>query len=347
MIFAGFLLRLCERTLDLISKLTGLILTYDVVQLNSGVKISNFNGSKYLLRKFHGSSAQRDHFPLDLLNPYGNQIAIILQGSVSSNLELTQRAILHYRDTFPDAHVIVSTWYGEELNCLRWDQKTHYVQTIKPSDPGHGNVNLQIASTKAGLAFAESLGVKYVIKSRTDQVLSSPTLFLTLKAKIEENLPQKTVPKIVVSSLNTFLFRPYSISDMFQFSTLENIKFFWNVHEQDASINFPTKIDSNLDWAAKELSEVYLTVNYLRNLGCEIEFTLDSYFKNITQYFSVIDQATISQIWTKYTLLSDRRAVSYFPSRYTELSTIYFEIIKKDLSLFNDWKQIAECQEIL
>lgn len=44
----------------------------------------------------------------------------------------------------------------------------------RPADPGSGNLNLQLTSTRAGTETARDLGAEYVLKARSDQRLYAP-----------------------------------------------------------------------------------------------------------------------------------------------------------------------------
>ena len=55
----------------------------------------------------------------------------------------------------------------------------------KPSDPGFGNINLQLVSTKSGLDFAKLKNLKYCIKTRPDCRMNKNDIYPYLKALVE------------------------------------------------------------------------------------------------------------------------------------------------------------------
>ncbi len=98
-------------------------------------------------------------------------ITVIVQGKIDS--ENTKKCTKSIRKHLPGAHIIVSTWEGEDVHDLVYDE------VIYNTDPGGfkdlktsfvNNMNRQIVSSLAGI---KKVNTKYCMKIRNDLILES------------------------------------------------------------------------------------------------------------------------------------------------------------------------------
>lgn len=87
---------------------------------------------------------------------------VVLQGPVVSSLDATIYAfrLMPWLD-----NIILSTWEGEDTSALR---DILVIKSKDPANPGIGNRNRQIVSSKAGLNYVTA---PCAIKARTDQIM--------------------------------------------------------------------------------------------------------------------------------------------------------------------------------
>ena len=82
--------------------------------------------------------------------------AIIIQGPIRREDNFTLETVKLYRKHYPAATVILSTWEDEDVSSFEILKSEHLKIILSPKPPiaGQNNVNMQIASTKAGFDFA-------------------------------------------------------------------------------------------------------------------------------------------------------------------------------------------------
>jgi hypothetical protein len=252
------------------------------------------------------------------------QIGIVIQGPIRHDFDFTLQTVTLYLTNFQESPIVLSTWDDEDISAfltLAAENSNFYIVTqSKPSNPGIRNINLQISSTLAGLKKLEALKSKYAIKTRTDQCFFDPLALVKLKNAYTIYSKEQ---RILVLSLNSFLFRPYGASDLFQFGLIEILVEFWSA-SPDSRLpvdNFVFTASSNLrEYAKKEICEVYLTTNFLRRKGEVLDFSLHNSLLMYRKYFIILDTASIDLVWDKYTSHSNRWNQTSFPKPFQEIS---------------------------
>ncbi len=234
-------------------------------------------------------------------------VGIVIQGGLKKEHDFTLQTIKIYRQHFPDAHIILSTWENEDagyLNRIR-AEGIDIVLSPLPVISGFNNINYQIVSSVAGIKMAASKNCVYVYKTRTDQRMYAPNINEYL-VKLLEQFPithgflQKQ--RLVAVSLNTFKYRLYGISDMFMFGNTIDMLSYWDcpLDERTIPINDFYGM-STLDFAKHKTCEVYLFTNYLDKLGIPYHWTLKESYERMAEHFVVIDKESIDLYWPKYT----------------------------------------------
>jgi len=147
------------------------------------------------------------------------RFAIVIQGPVVKDCHFTLETVRLYKKHFAGADIIVSTWDDEPANYAEKikEQGAEVILNAKPQFPGTSHINFQIASSLAGVKKAQSLGAQYVLKTRTDQRMYAPNVMEYFYSLLEKFPPApgfKQKRRILGVSLNTFKYRPYSLSDM-------------------------------------------------------------------------------------------------------------------------------------
>ncbi len=297
--------------------------SFPLPEFSNPIEINN--ASYYLMRKTK-SSKNCNEFP----NPYGSRIAIVLQGPIVSKNSITLRIIQHYFVRYPEVCIVVSTWKDTPpsdiapFEELAKQEKIRLVLNPDPEYPGVFNINRQIISSRNGLSSVLD-NFEYAIKSRTDQVFIAPGFMNHLQTlvKLYSN-DASNQEKIVISSLNTFAFRLYGASDMFQFGKTKNLFNYWNQPLDNRDISDLTNVSPNLkEEARKRVAEVYLNTNYfIEKLNKEPNYEFIDSLDFIANCFIVADANSLGQKWFKYTNLSNRWGVDKFPDKYYEMTHI-------------------------
>jgi len=238
-------------------------------------------------------------------------IGIVIQGPVGSSADFLYGTLDRYRHMWPFANVVVSTWDDESPEVLR-NLERMGVSTILSQDPGLSgglNLNRQIVSTRAGVDFLRRQGCAYVLKTRTDcRIYNERTLgaLVSLLWRFPVAGSGSQQQRIIGSSLNTFLFRLYGLSDIFLFGAIEDMSTFWNVSldsRDSISLDSP---NSHREHSLLRTSEVYLASSFLEKTGWPLRWTLDDSLNAFQDRFIVVDNSSIDLLWRKYTVREDR-----------------------------------------
>lgn len=294
----------------------------------------------------------------NIRNPKTNN-AILIQGPIIENV--TDSIIKFFLNQYPNDYVIVSTWNNTDKNLLEKVRDADILILNKPPEyPGVQNRNYQIISTANGLKKAYELGIKYVLKVRSDLLPLSPNLFNMGKKLLEtfnSDFPIKYGLKnrIIIPESFTKKYIPYHPSDMVMLGHTEDLLLFWDIEldlrkynmNQDNEWLTKTIIDIGLDMGP---TEAYLGVNFCNSIGWKINKDLLNAWDFLRQFFIVVDNNWFDIFWYKNPLIPDvktnikiRENVDFFfwQSLYYSQSEIYdieseiYSIIWKDFSVFS------------
>jgi hypothetical protein len=265
---------------------------------------------------------------IDFPNPFGSELCIVIQGQIISKNFLTRNIVNYYLTNFSDVKVILSTWSNTSkidlaaFEIFKANFRFKLVLTDPPKSPGVFNVNNQIISAREGLRPALEMS-EFSIKTRTDQLLSSPMLLKNLHVTWNAHrLNKESKNRIVISSLNTFAFRFYGASDMFQFGRTQDLFSFWNQELDGRPHSELTKLSKSMRQEGKKLvAEVYLNTNYFEKvMGKPPVFSWKENIEFLKESFIIVDQHSLGQIWVKNTHLANRWDFGFFPHKYYEFS---------------------------
>lgn len=270
------------------------------------------------------------------------RLGIVIQGPVCIENDFTSRVISRYLDIYPEASIIFSTWTGEEIKLRDLDKfnlnsRFRIILNIKPLNPGISNVNLQIESTKNGLKLARELGCEFGIKTRSDQAFLNPNTIALLHFELNQaKASYNDNERIVVVSLDTFLFRPYGVSDMFHFGRIRTLLDFWEInldvrHPEDLSNMVVTTLR---DYSKMKLAECYLTLEYLLKKNLEPNFSLSQSLEFIRDFFVIVDQQAIDLVWNKNTRKEFRYRSDVYPSKFQEIQNWEWRAMQSSLDNF-------------
>jgi len=243
-------------------------------------------------------------------NETGDDFAIVMQGPVIKKAGFTSETLKLYRKVYPGIKIILSTWKDTDPAIIEEISKLNIriLQSELPAFPGDSNINYQLKSTITGLQSLDESKVKYVLKTRTDQRIYSASDYLKFMAGILESFPVSSVhlkKRLVVSNLNMFRNRKYTVSDMFMFGTLSDMKLFWDVPFQ---VEVKTE-DKNKEFYENMLAEAHFTGYFFRNIGFVPEKTLADSDRFLSMNFYVIDKNVLDLFWYKYNHTYERNTM--------------------------------------
>ena len=207
----------------------------------------------------------------------------------------------------------------------------------KPINPGISNINLQIESSRNGLRLAKELNCEFGIKTRSDQAFLNANSIALLHFELyNAKQAYNRNERIVAVSLDTFVFRPYGISDMFHFGRIETLLAFWEI---DLDVRNPESssdmVASTLrDYSKLKLGECYLTSEYLLKKNFEPNFSLRQSLEFIRDFFVIVDQQSIDLVWNKNTRKEFRYRSDVYPSKFQEIQNWEWRAMQSSLESF-------------
>lgn len=230
-----------------------------------------------------------------------SEFGILMHGPILIKQDFTFETLLLYLRKYPNVKILLSTWSDLPIHYVKKFESLNITLLLneKPIFSGKSNVNFQILSTNAGINKLRDLGVKYVLKTRTDQRIYNDSNYL----KYLKNIILKDPPvsgflkrKLVVTNLNMFKNRLYTISDMFMFGKIDDISFFWDVpYQKKQSSDSSDYLNPDFPTA-----EGYIVNNFINKINYKPKNTLSDSFKFICSNFIVIDHASLEVFWYKY-----------------------------------------------
>jgi hypothetical protein len=234
--------------------------------------------------------------------------AVMMQGPLVHHDNFTLESARLYRRLMPQALIVISTWRSEPpaaVERLR-SEGFEVVLSDLPTTSGGNNVNLQIVSTRAGIAHAKQAGCEYVIKTRCDQrfyAQNIPPYFFALLAEYPPIDASRQCQRIIELSVSICRYRPYSMCDMFQFGHIDDMLIMWgqpldprsfSAQEYGRQKITPRKI------AEDRIAEIYIHRGYLEAIGEQPEVDLATYYRILADYFIVVDKDVVDIFWNKY-----------------------------------------------
>lgn len=251
--------------------------------------------------------------------------AIVVQGPIETRDDYTLTTVSRYREWYPSAPIFVSTWNDQDpkiLDDIRDIGCEVIVLDRAGYEPGPANQNLQMATTRAAMLQVKAVGSRFVVKTRCDQrinnrfaIPSLPELLRTFP--FEGTGDQKH--RLVVPSLNTFVFRPYSVTDMLMFGGVDEMLCYWD-GAFDIRTNVVPRSTSLRDWSKMRVAEAALCANFLERTGLTLDFSLQQYWRALAERFVVLDQSFFDLHWPKYSRVENRWGIWQDKPKFREVN---------------------------
>lgn len=237
-----------------------------------------------------------------------SDLAIVLQGQIDNCLPFLVETVAYYRQAYPGANIIVSTWVTENcssIETLKRHDDCHVVLSEPPSNRGNLNINLQMVNSLAGIRYAKSKGAKYICKTRTDQRLQRHDFLGSLIDYINEFPPAAGLPckgRVAVLAMTYGnLFYPFLLSDFLYLGYSEDVERVFSLPLDDRpSIKMPEG-STRREWSEAELApEVRIAKFYARSLSLSSESSVEAYWAFLRDAVVCSDIQSAGLIWPKY-----------------------------------------------
>jgi hypothetical protein len=248
-------------------------------------------------------------------------------------MSFTVESVKLYRKIFPGSQIIFSSWEGQQKLATAQIEAlgAHVILSSPPVFKGIGSHNLQMTSSHIGIKLAQSLGSRYVLKIRSDQRIHNPYSLVLLKKlllrfPLGELASKSQENRIVTTSLSSFAYRLFGLSDMIHFGSTEDLLHYWDgsLDKRDFIQNPIPEGPSSIEVAQQNLAETYFMTNFLRGVEWPIEWTLKNYWAACEQLFLVVDAASLDVFWPKYSFQEERWNDYRFPITHQPLDFAFW-----------------------
>ena len=281
------------------------------------------------------------------------EISIVVQGPIVHKNNFTYNSIISYLNYFPNANIILSTWKQEDTITFQDIINDNNIKNLfilkneMPKYSGTKNINLQITSSYNGIVFAEKLGAKYVLKTRTDQRFNNPLTLQMLSSLYQQYGEKNTANRILVPSIDSFIFRLYGISDMFHFGKVADLLIFWSAKHDNrvqSTLDKLPKITMRKE-AEQNICEVYLVTEYMKKLQMNPSFEFVDSLRIVRDLFCIVDSNSFSLIWYKYGHSDNKWKNQYFPHKFHQLSHSEWIFLQQSLDFSLQFEHLLDNME--
>ena len=304
--------------------------------------LSAESGNFYSYDEWEKVPDKRDNLYIYNVNRKLEPVGIIIQGPLKREDNFTVETVKYYRKLFPTAVLIVSTWESEDKELLAQMKKAgaHIVLSKLPEIRGVANVNCQVKSTLAGLEYAEKMGLRHVLKTRSDQRIyawNALRYLLALNKTFPVSPNVKTEERLIIANEFTRRFTPFHFSDFLMFGTVGDLKLYWE--QPFSTVNEYIFIRGLADANKETCAEVFLSKNFTKKISPDCKYTVAEYYSILKDYFCIVDlrQLDLYWHWGKKWALGVRFKVQHSSAKY-----------KSEMCLdFADWLHIYQSGEEL
>ena len=258
-----------------------------------------------------------------------SDFGILLQGPIVSEDKFTLQTIKLYKHIYPNAVIVVSTAAESDQDLINEiEQAGVPVVTYQvPQFRGLSNINMQLISTITGLNYLKDKGVKYMLKSRTDQRCAKPIDFLSFMTDLQNVFPVRDAgikKRLIIVSTNSFAQRLYPITDMFMFGDITDMETYWSI-PLDTATEHDAITDASM-FIKYKVAEGYLVNNFFKSVNFSPDWTAEDSDRFLSKYFCIIDQEQIDLYWLKYE--------RFFDIPYPHSDPLYKERERKEFAMW-------------
>jgi len=264
------------------------------------------------------------------------EFGILIQGPILNNEEkkFLYNTLQIYKKIFPNTSIVLSTW--ESSNTAEFENDFKNLTILKneiPKNPGLVNINFQIKSASEGLKKIKEMGIKNVLKTRTDTRVMKPNTVSYLLSMLDKfKISNQKFNRIFSCNLQSTKFRPYGLSDLVMFGETKDIELYFNSEDEDTFFK-KNQLDKIINDTALA-GEVFLCSRYLINIGETLDWSQKHWWKCLAKYFGIFNCYDIDMFWKKYDWQFEQRGLR----NYSNLSHRCFD--------FSDWISLYSNKEL-
>jgi len=238
------------------------------------------------------------HSEFSSISPYPRNTGILIQGplATSTAVEQVSNTINLYAKLFPTSQIVLSTWENSLFLPHQIADLPNFTE-VRSKDPGPSwptNLQRQIVSTSRGLGAFSPDDDFVVIKTRTDQRITSPRAVVLIQEMVRNDA---NCSRLWALDYGTGRFRIYGITDQFQFAQLSIMKKYWSdstVLDKSQALRATVPgLGTELRYLSPAVHEILLNVSFLNSLGHRVDWSWEDHEDCLEKYFGILDSSTV------------------------------------------------------
>jgi hypothetical protein len=235
-----------------------------------------------------------------LSNPFDyslDNLVVIVAGPLIKHLDFTYVNLDRFRKIFPFQRIIYST--DSVINKKLIERfKEIDIEVIQnnliPPDPDERLKNLRSQVSNVNKALQSITDENsLVLRVRSDQLFIKENFIYNLIAY--NNAYNKDKSKIIKLSMNSYINRDFSTSDMFMFGPVCLLREYWNINES----NIIQSVDQLEKYSNLVFPESILDSCFFNKSFGFYPTTRKDYFKLLKNNYLIIDESNINVLWFK------------------------------------------------
>lgn len=247
-------------------------------------------------------------------------LSIIMQGPLKKDDDFTLETVKIYKQLFPGALIIVSTWKTEDSQIINRIEQEGALVILNdlPEINGVGNINYQKVSTLAGLCKAKELGCSYSMKTRTDQRVYKTDMYPYLRSLLQTfqiddvwHIGQKERIAFCQGIFPNSMLIPFHVCDFFFFGSTNDLISYFDCEFSQVDGNFGEyceKVKKEQltigEYFCKIAPEAIFSTSYLKRHGIIVHYNnLEDYWKFVVSYLVPVSFDDLNLVWYKYAKL--------------------------------------------
>jgi len=240
-----------------------------------------------------------------------NNLVVIVAGPLIKHLDFTYVNLERFRKFFPTQRIIFST--DSVINNKLIERfKNINIEVMQnnviPPDPDERLKNLRSQASNVNKALQSITDENsFVLRVRSDQIFIKENFIYKLLAY--NNAYNKDKSKVIKLSMNSYINRNFSTSDMFMFGPICLLREYWSINED----NIIQSVDQLEKYSNLVFPESILDSCFFNKKFGFYPTTNKDYLKLLKNNYLIVDESNIIVLW--YGDFSIKSETSYQESR--------------------------------
>ena len=260
--------------------------------------------------------------------------AIVMQGPLEYKDSYTITTARLYRQWYPNAPIVISTWKNEATENFSEECRKINVVLLEndlPDEPGSSNINYQLESSFKGVEYVKNnTSTKFALKCRTDQRINRTDFLPYFKNLLRTFSVKDSKINSRIILLGWSKWWPFFLNDFLYFGDIEDMNKLIGIPKQtkdekeylfqkkwhglhkiaitnrfkpDLKIKESKKLHNfNIMMNCFRHSEIFILTSFYKKYIGSIDPSklLQTYWKFLRDYLIIVDEQNILLDWPKY-----------------------------------------------